>query len=179
MSAFDLDNEDVSWNCDICGDKLGRDSYVTVVTTSTGEVIKAEDGRLIDMEPQFPAEIEHLCYSCWSKKYKEPVETLRTVLGVIANIIELVENLDDFDGLAVKEAVDKLNDLVVHIAGVLPKTTTLHLTAIIRKEALTEEEKTELLIRAGVDLSEPEYVDTGNLLKVIVRLQTRIEELEP
>ena len=128
------EQEELEWTCTDCEDTLDRNSYVTMVNTVTGEVIKAEDGRVIDMEPKFPPKIEHLCYTCWHKKYKQPMEALRACLGTIAAIIELVEDLDDFDGLAVKEAVDKLNDLVVYIAGVLPKTTTLHLTAIIRKE---------------------------------------------
>jgi len=48
-----------------------------------------------------------------------PKEALQHCLSEVANIIELVECLDDFDGLAVKEAVDKLNELVVYIAGQL------------------------------------------------------------
>ncbi len=42
-------------------------------------------------------------------------------------------------------------------------------------ETLSEEEHTQLLIRAGVDLSKDDYVDTGNLLDVITRLQTRLD----
>ena len=64
--SFGFDNEDIEWNCEICGDTLGRNSYVTMVTTSTGEVVKVEDGRVIDMEPQFPVETEHLCFTCYT-----------------------------------------------------------------------------------------------------------------
>jgi len=45
----------------------------------------------------------------------------------------------------------------------------------LNTDFLTEEEVTQLLLRAGVDLSEPDYVDTGNLLEVIIKLQTRID----
>ena len=118
MNAYD--NEDVLWNCEICGDELGRNSYDTMVTTSTGEVVKAEDGRVIDMEPQFPVETEHLCFTCYSAKYKDPVKTLRTVLGVIANVIELLEAEANDDFYNPKAGLDKLNELVVYIAKVLP-----------------------------------------------------------
>lgn len=127
-------DEEIEWNCEKCGDPLNRHSYVTRVTTVTGEVIKAEDGRIIDMEPQFPPEEENLCYNCYTKKYKEPVEALRAALGTVAHVIELLEGEANDDFYNPKEALDKLNDLVVYIAGALPKTTTLHLTAVIRKE---------------------------------------------
>lgn len=119
MNGF-FDNEDIEWNCDICGDPLDRNSYVTMVTTSTGEVVKAEEGRVIDMEPQFPVETEHLCFTCYQAKYKDPVKTLRTVVGVIANVIELLEAEANDDFYNPKAALDKLNKLVVYIAGVLP-----------------------------------------------------------
>ena len=130
MDEFDFDNEDISWNCGICEDPLDRNSYVTMVTTVTGEVIKAEDGRVIDMEPKFLPEVEHLCYNCYTKKYKQPVETLRTCLGTIARTIELIEGGIITGGLG---ALDKLNELVVYISENLPPRK-ISLTAIIRKE---------------------------------------------
>lgn len=110
-----MNGNDIEWNCEgPCGDTLGRNSYVTMVTTSTGEVVKAEKGRVIDMEPQFPVETEYLCFTCYAAKYKDPLETLRVSLKVIANSIEL---MDDGEHRA---AYEKLNELVVYIAGVLP-----------------------------------------------------------
>ena len=117
---YEYDDEEIEWNCNICEDPLDRNSYVTMVTTVTGQVVKAEDGRVIDMEPQFPPETEHLCYTCYSKKYKEPVKTLRTCVKVVANVIELLEAEANDDFYNPKEALDKLNELVVYIADVLP-----------------------------------------------------------
>ena len=119
--SFGFDNEDIEWNCEgSCGESLGRHSYVTMVTITTGEVVKAEDGRVIDMEPQFKPEIENLCYTCYAAKYKDPVKALRTVVGVVANVIELLEAEANDDFYNPKAALDKLNELVVYIAGVLP-----------------------------------------------------------
>ena len=117
---YEYDDEEIEWNCEDCGDPLDRFSYVTKVTRVTGEVVKAEDGRVIDMEPQFPPEEENLCYTCYSKKYKEPVEALRTCVNVVANVIELLEAETNDDFYNPKEALDKLNELVVYIADVLP-----------------------------------------------------------
>ncbi len=117
---FELNNEDIEWNCDICEDPLGRNSNVTMVTTANGEVIKAEDGRVIDMEPQFAVETEYLCFTCYQAKYKDPVKTLRTVVGVIANVIELLEAEANDDFYNPKAGLEKLNELVVYIAGTLP-----------------------------------------------------------
>jgi len=118
--SFDFDNEDVEWTCEGCEDPLGEHSYVTKVTTVTGQVIKAEDGRVTDMEPQFPPETEHLCYTCYSQKYKDPVENLRTCMKVVANVIELLEADANDDFYNPKAALDKLNELVVYIAENLP-----------------------------------------------------------
>ena len=120
MNGLSFDNEDIQWNCDICEDPLDRNNNVTKVVTSNGEVIKAEDGHVIDMEPQFPVETEHLCYPCYQAKYKEPIKTLRTVVGVVANVVELLEADANDDFYNPKAALEKLNELVVHIAGVLP-----------------------------------------------------------
>lgn len=69
-------------------------------------------------------DIDHLdlpkntnCHNVIDAMYRISERQLRHCLSEVANIIELVEDLDDFDGLAVKEAVDKLNELVVYIAG--------------------------------------------------------------
>jgi len=118
--------EKLEWTCEDCEDKLDRNSYVTKVTIVTGEVIKAEDGyNVIDMEPQFPPEVEHLCYSCFTKKYKQPTEALRACLGTIAYIIELLEAEANDDFYNPKEALDRLNKLVVYIAEHLPKDDPL------------------------------------------------------
>ena len=122
MKEFDFDNKDIEWLCDgPCGDTLGRNSYVTMVTTSTGEVIQAEDGRVIDMEPQFKPEVEHLCFTCYSAKYKDPADALRVTLGVVANVVELLEDETNDDFYNPKQALEKLNKLVVYIAEVLPQ----------------------------------------------------------
>ena len=112
-------DEELKWICDICGDPLGRNSYVTKVTTVTGEVIQAEDGRVTDMEPKFPSETEHLCYTCYTKKYKA-AEVLRTCLKVVAQVIELLEDEANDDFYNPKESTEKLNELVVYIAESLP-----------------------------------------------------------
>ena len=115
MNGLSFDNEDIEWNCDICGDTLTRNSSVNKVVTSNGEVIKAEDGHVIDMEPQFPVETEHLCFTCYQAKYKTPLETLRTVLRVIDNVVNHIEADNP------NAATEKLSELVVYIADVLPK----------------------------------------------------------
>ena len=121
MNEFDFDNEDIEWTCENCEDKFDRNGYVTKVTIVTGEVIKAEDGyRVIDMEPQFPPQVEHLCYNCYSKKYKEPGEALRVALGTVANVIELLEAEANDDFYNPKEALDRLNKLVVYLADYVP-----------------------------------------------------------
>ena len=72
------------WICKICGDSRDKNSYVTTVTTVTGQVLKAdEDGRVIDVEPKFPIETEHLCYTCYEKKYKEPAEQLEAIKKLV------------------------------------------------------------------------------------------------
>lgn len=47
---------------------------------------------------------------------------------------------------------------------------------MLKMETQNEAKDTQLLVRAGVDLSNPDYVDTDNLLNVIRRLQTRLDE---
>jgi len=71
-------------------------------------------------------DIDHLdlpknanCHNVIDAMYRTSERQLKHCLSEITDIIELVEDLDDFDGLAVKEAVDKLNELVVYIAGQL------------------------------------------------------------
>lgn len=59
------------------------------------------------------------CHNVIDAMYRISERQLKHCLSEVANIIELVECLDDFDGLAVKEAVDKLNALVVYISGQL------------------------------------------------------------
>ena len=116
MNGFDFDNEGIEWICDgPCGDTLGRNSNVTMVTTANGEVIKAEDGRVIDMEPQFPVETEYLCFTCYQARYKTPLETLRTVLRVINNVVNHIEADNP------NAATEKLSELVLYIADTLPK----------------------------------------------------------
>lgn len=121
---FELNNEDIEWNCEICEDPLDRYSYVTNVTINTGEVVKAEDGRVIDMEPQFPPEIENLCFTCFQAKYKDPVKALRTVLGVLVSTVELLEEVAesrlDHTTEEREAGLEKLKQLVVYITEVLP-----------------------------------------------------------
>lgn len=72
------------WICKNCGESRDRNSYVTMVTTVTGQVLKVEDeGRVVDVEPKFPIETEQLCYACYEKKYKEPAEQLEAIKKLV------------------------------------------------------------------------------------------------
>ena len=75
-----MNHDEVKWICTNCGCSFGGNSYATMVTILTGQVLKAENnGRVIDVEPKFPVETEQLCYTCYQKKY-EPEAKLGCVL---------------------------------------------------------------------------------------------------
>jgi hypothetical protein len=168
-------DEELTWTCNDCGEICERNTYATMVTILTGEVTKAaEDGRVIDVEPQFPVETEQLCYLCFDKKYKEPVKALRSCLAAIANTIELMDSDEH------KKAYDKLNDLVVYIAGVLPPKEVVRTVAEDSVEAVAEGPRwINQLIGFYKKIVEDPSIPVENLDKANEAVCRCIEELRP
>ncbi len=121
--------EDINWKCDgECNEKLDQYSYAMLI--SNVQVLEVDDKGRIAASSSTGQQDEQLCYSCFTEKY-EATEQLKTALkhclSEIARSIELIETSSDparsayLDDVIEGPGWDKLNELVVYIAGELKK----------------------------------------------------------
>lgn len=114
--------ESINWKCDgECNEQLGTHSYAMLV--SNVQVLEVDDEGRITASTSTGQQDEQLCYSCFTKKYKDRAEdldaALRHCLREAANAVELLEAESNDDFYNPKATLDKLNELVVYIAGQL------------------------------------------------------------